>query len=65
MNLLDTFGRYAGYKLNIQKTQIMSFKYTPSKHLREKFKLKWDQKSLKFLGINLPKSTATLAEINY
>lgn len=48
MNLLKTFGRYAGYKLNLQKTQILTFNCTPPKHIKDKFHLNWDQKSLKY-----------------
>lgn len=65
MVLLETFGNYSGYKLNIQKTQILTVNYQPTKQLREKFHINWDQNSLKYLGINLPKRIQTLAEINY
>lgn len=65
MNLLDTFGRYAGYKLNIQKTQTLTLNYTPPKHIREKFHLDWDQTSLKYLGIYLTKEISTLVEVNF
>lgn len=37
--LLDTFGKYAGYNLNVQKTQILTQNYTPSKQLWDKFHL--------------------------
>lgn len=65
MHILEKYGRYAGYKLNIQKTQTLTFNYTPPKPIREKFHLNWDQKSLKYLGIYLPKEIPTLAEINF
>lgn len=65
MNLLEAFGKNAGYKLNVQKTQILTFNYTPQKHLKNKFQLNWDQNSLRYLGIYLPKEIQTLAEINY
>lgn len=31
--LLDTFGKYAGYKLNIHKTQILTLNYTPPRQI--------------------------------
>lgn len=64
MNLLEKFGRYAGYKLNIQKTQILTLNYTPPKHVRDKFLLSWHQNSLKYLGIHLTKEISTLVEAN-
>ncbi len=65
MNLLERFGRYSGYKLNMQKTQILAFNYTPPRQIRERFRFSWTQKSLKYLGIYLPKRISTVAEINY
>lgn len=65
MNILRKFGRYSGYKLNIQKTQLLTFNYSPPKQLCETFPLKWDQQSLKYLGISLPKDISLLGEINY
>jgi len=55
MNILEKFGRYAGYKLNMQKMYDWTCNYTPPKHIREKFHLNWDQKSLNYLGIYLTK----------
>lgn len=57
--LLDTFGKYAGYNLNVQKTQILTQNYTPSKQLWDKFHLKWDQTTLKYLGVLIPKDIST------
>lgn len=65
MTLLEKFGSYAGYKLNIQKTQTLSFKYTPPVTIKDKLNMKWDQKSLKYLGIHLTKEISTLAKVNY
>ena len=64
MNLLETFGRYAGYKLNLQ-TQILTFNSTPPINIRDKFHFNWDQSSLKWKGIHLQKNISTLAVINY
>ena len=63
--LLDSFGKYAGYKLNIQKTQILTQNYTPSKQLQDRYHLNWDQDAMKYLGVLFPKDISTLAKINY
>ena len=65
MKLLDSFGKYSGYKLNVQKTQVLAFNYSPPTQLKETFRFNWNQTSLKYLGIHLPKDIRTLAEINY
>ena len=30
MKMLETYGEYTGYALNIHKTQVMTFNYTPT-----------------------------------
>lgn len=49
---LDQFSLYSGYKLNILKTQTLMFNCSPNHKLKE-FKIKWEAKSLKYLGINI------------
>lgn len=65
MTCLNEFGSFSGYKLNVQKTQILSFDYNPSTDLRQKYQLNWDEKSIKYLGIHNPKDMSRIAEINY
>uniref|UniRef100_A0AAR2JJM9 Reverse transcriptase domain-containing protein n=1 Tax=Pygocentrus nattereri TaxID=42514 RepID=A0AAR2JJM9_PYGNA len=65
MTLLQKFGNYSGYKLNVQKTQLLAYNYSPPKLLRDKFQVNWDQRSLKYLGIHLPNDVSRLKEINY
>ncbi|XP_062909313.1 uncharacterized protein LOC134349231 [Mobula hypostoma] len=43
----------------------MSLNYTPSKKLQDTCDLKWEAKSLKYLGITLPKDLSTLSQVNY
>lgn len=62
---MDTFGKYAGYKLNVQKTQVLTLNYTPPKQLQDKYNLKWNRTTLKYLGVLIPKEISTLAKINY
>ncbi|XP_072114005.1 3-hydroxy-3-methylglutaryl-CoA reductase a isoform X1 [Mobula birostris] len=63
--LLDDFGKISGYKINVKKMQVMSLNYTPSKKLEDTYDLKWEAKSLKYLGITLPKDLSTLSQVNY
>ena len=63
--LLNEFGTYSGYKLNVQKTQILTLNYLPTRQIQDKFNLKWGQTTLKYLGIMLPKDISTLAKVNY
>lgn len=39
LEFMDTFGTYSGYRLNISKTQTMSFNYSPSTELKDKISI--------------------------
>ena len=58
MSTLTDFGQLSGYKLNVKKTQVLTFKYVPDKAVRESYKFK-------YLGINLPQDLSQLKSINY
>lgn len=60
LDLLDIFGTYPGYKLNIQKTQILTFNYNPLPELKQKFPINWSQKAIKYLGVWLTYSPTDL-----
>lgn len=64
-NCLKTFGSYAGYKLNVNKTQIITINYDPPTSLRKELNLKWDLTSLKYLGVVIPTEIETIAKHNY
>jgi len=49
MTCLNEFGSFSGYKLNVQKTQILSFYYNPPIDLCQEYQLNWDEKSIKYL----------------
>ena len=64
MNIVNKYESLSGYKLHIQKTQIMIFNYDSPNHIRSRYKLKWDTDSVRYLGINLPKVTSKLYDLN-
>uniref|UniRef100_A0A669DS28 Reverse transcriptase domain-containing protein n=1 Tax=Oreochromis niloticus TaxID=8128 RepID=A0A669DS28_ORENI len=65
MALLKVYNQYSGYKLNIQKTQSLTFNYTPLPETKKKFNFKWDSPTIKYLGVNLTKDMSKLYENNY
>lgn len=64
-DLLDEFGSYSGYKLNIQKTQIQRFNYNPSSKLKKVLPVDWSQKAIKHLRVWLTHSLDYLYKKNY
>ena len=65
MSVLDEYGSYSGYKINEQKTQTLSMYYDPPQYLRSRYKIGWDKRSVKYLGIILPTDLTKLEELNY
>lgn len=65
LTILDNFGQKSGYKLNINKTQVLCVNYTPSSSIRQKYKLKWDLGNIKYLGVFITRDLNKLYEINY
>ena len=65
LSFLNAFGSVSGYKLNISKSQILSFNYRPSQIISSKFKLNWDMDHIKYLGVNIPRELTNLYELNF
>ena len=63
--IMTDYGWMSGYKLNVTKTQVLCCNYKPSIALRRDYKLKWDAKSIKYLGILLTQEREDLYEANY
>lgn len=65
MSLLETYGSFSGYKVNIQKTTFFTFNYRPPGFITGNFCLKWESVSMKYLGVILSKDTSQLFQANY
>uniref|UniRef100_A0A3B4FBQ4 Reverse transcriptase domain-containing protein n=1 Tax=Pundamilia nyererei TaxID=303518 RepID=A0A3B4FBQ4_9CICH len=55
LSLLEIFSSISGYKLNISKTQILTFNYEPNYEIKAKASLKWETEQMKYLGVNITK----------
>ena len=65
MDLLEEYGHYSGYRLNVAKTQILALNYTPTIGIKEKYTLRWDCEKIKYLGVNITKGVDKLYDPNY
>lgn len=65
MTVLERYGALSGYKLNVQKTQVLTFNYDPPSSLVEKYQLKWGADHIRYLGVNLSKDILNLFTLNY
>ena len=67
LELINEFGKVAGYKINTQK--LTAFLYTNNKRsereIRETITFTIPSKRIKYLGVNLPKDTKDLYSLNY
>ena len=67
LDLINEFGRVAGYKINAQKS--LAFLYTndakSEREIKETLPFTIATKRIKYLGINLPKETKDLCAENY
>ena len=65
MEKLVEYGSLSGYKLNVEKTQVITFNYNPPPSLIGKYDLKWDSGSIRYLGIVLPKEIPNKSDLDY
>ena len=47
LDLLDIFTTYSSYKLNLQKTQILTFNYNRLSGLKQRISTDWSQRAIK------------------
>lgn len=62
---LDIFGFYSGYKHNLNKTQILTFNYLPSKTIKQKYNLNWRATKMKYFEVTLSQNVEDLYKLNY
>lgn len=65
MQSLEQYGQLSRYKVNIGKTQLLTYNYSPSGEVRSRYPLTWQAEHLKYLGIIIPKDLIELSECNY
>ena len=67
LELINEFGKVAGYKINVQKS--LEFLFTNNKRsereIKETISFTIPSKRIKYLGINLPKEAKDLYSENY
>ena len=64
MTLFEFYGYLSGYKLNVEKTQILSINYSPSIETQQRYSFKWDKKYIHYLGIIITKNLSEFYETN-
>uniref|UniRef100_A0A3Q3B6N5 Reverse transcriptase domain-containing protein n=1 Tax=Kryptolebias marmoratus TaxID=37003 RepID=A0A3Q3B6N5_KRYMA len=65
MSALTEFSQLSGYSLNITKTQVLTINYSPSKLVRETYRLRWDAKKLRYLGVFISRDLDELFSLNF
>lgn len=65
IRLLNFYGEYSGYKVNVSKTQILPINYSPSQEIKNTYQLKWDNKTIKYLGVYITSRIDQLYDKNY
>ena len=67
LELINEFGKFAGYKINAQKS--LAFLYSNNKNsereIKETIPFNTSRKRIKYLGINLPREAKDLHSENY
>ena len=63
--LLEEFGSYSGYKLNLHKTQTLTFNLNPHENIYRTCKFKLTDSVIKYLGVQIPKDLTTIYDHNY
>jgi len=65
LHLLEEFGSYSGYKLNLDKTQTLTFNLSPHGNTYKTCKFKLANSIMKYLGVQIPKDLSTIYDHNY
>lgn len=65
LHLLEKFGSYSGYKLNLHKTQTLTYNLNPHENSYTTCKFKLTNNIMKYLGVQIPKDLTTIYDHNY
>uniref|UniRef100_A0A3B1K1Q0 Reverse transcriptase domain-containing protein n=1 Tax=Astyanax mexicanus TaxID=7994 RepID=A0A3B1K1Q0_ASTMX len=65
LNMMKTYGMYSGYVLNIHKTQVLTFNFTPPQEFGPNLNFNWHLSHIKYLGVYIPKDLSQLFDLNY
>ena len=65
MQSYEYFGRLSGYKININKTQLLKYNYSPPDEIKCNYHLTWETEYFKYLGVIIPKDLTELSQHNY
>ena len=65
MRMLETYGTHSGYVLNVHKTQVLRFNYSPTQDFITRYNFNWNSTHINYLGVRLPKDLSQLFVINY
>lgn len=62
---LEKYGELSGYKVNVSKTQILTYNYDTPAEIKNKYPWSWQTKHIKYLGVTIPKDLSKLSDYNY
>ena len=65
VTIMEEYGLMSGYKLNMSKTQFLTFNYKLNKEIRKRYNLNWNAKSIKYLGVLITQDFDKIYETNY
>lgn len=65
MEMIEIYGSLSGYKININKTQVLTLNYSPPNRIRSLYRWNWDAESITYLGIILTKELSRTFDANY
>lgn len=65
MDEIQQYSDISGYKLNTNKSEAMIIGQPISQEVQLKYKFKWEQNKIKYLGVVIPKDLKQLLEYNF
>lgn len=65
MKILEEYGSFSAYKINITKTQVLRLNYNPPTKIKNTYKWKWESDSIKYLGAVLTEDPSRMFDANY